>query len=298
MQSVVCSHCHKIMGGASCSSKSKRKYIYYQCNNCGMTISENKLEDKIMLFLNDMLDYFLLIDNTFKPFLNQNIESEMKRYNKMLKELNAQEQRIKTAFVKENIELKIFQDELDNITNQKQDIEFKLKDLQFSNKNLDHRNDIRLVSTLKEIEKLKYKSYYVRKNGLWNKLTKEQKHELINKYIDTIEVNKEKDEIIIKNININSKELENFGYLFRKDCFEIIVNLDEQDIILSNEKTKEQINDYIKSLSEFYNINSTTIDKELLSIDDIKNNNILQIVPNKKKHKLEKESLTLLSINV
>ena len=216
----------------------------------------------------------------------------------MLKELNAQEQRIKTAFVKENIELKIFQDELDNITNQKQDIEFKLKDLQFSNKNLDHRNDIRLVSTLKEIEKLKYKSYYVRKNGLWNKLTKEQKHELINKYIDTIEVNKEKDEIIIKNININSKELENFGYLFRKDCFEIIVNLDEQDIILSNEKTKEQINDYIKSLSEFYNINSTTIDKELLSIDDIKNNNILQIVPNKKKHKLEKESLTLLSINV
>ena len=51
MQSVVCSHCHKIMGGASCSSKSKRKYIYYQCNNCGMTISENKLEDKIMLFL-------------------------------------------------------------------------------------------------------------------------------------------------------------------------------------------------------------------------------------------------------
>ena len=104
--------------------------------------------------------------------------------------------------------------------------------------------------------------------------------------------------VIIKNININSKELENFGYLFRKDCFEIIVNLDEQDIILSNEKTKEQINDYIKSLSEFYNINSTTIDKELLSIDDIKNNNILQIVPNKKKHKLEKESLTLLSINV
>lgn len=99
----------------------------------------------------------------------------------MLKELNIQEQRIKTAFVKGNIDLKIFQDELQNITSQKQDGEAKLKDLQFSNKNLDHRNDIRLVSALKEIEKLKYKSYYVRKNGLWNKLTKEQKYELINK---------------------------------------------------------------------------------------------------------------------
>lgn len=262
-----------------------------------MTISENKLENKIILFLNDMLDYFLLIDNTFKPFLNQDINKEIKRYNKMLKELNTQEQRIKNAFVKGNIELKIFQDELDNINNQKQDIELKLKDLQFSNQNLDHRDNIRLVSTLKEIEKLKYKSYYVRKNGLWNKLTKEQKYDLINKYIDTIEVSKVKEEIIIKNININNKELENFGYLFRNDCFDLVINIDKQDLILSNEKTKEQINEYIKSLSEFYKVSSTTIDKELLNIDDIKNDNILQIIPNKRENKFEKESLTLLSIN-
>lgn len=137
----------------------------------------------------------------------------------------------------------------------------------------------------------------MRKKGLWNKLTKEQKYELINKYIDIIEVDKEKEEIIIKNININSKELENFSYLFRNDCFDMILNFDEQDIILSNEKTKEQVNDYIKSLSEFYNISSTTIDKEQLSINDIKNDNILQIIPNKKEHKLEKESLTLLSLS-
>ena len=173
----------------------------------------------------------------------------------------------------------------------------KLKDLQFSNQNLDHRDDIRLVSTLKEIEKLKYKSYYVRKNGLWNKITKEQKYSLINKYIDTIEVSKDKEEIIIKNININSKELENFGYLFRNDCFDMVISMDKHDLILSNEKTKEQINEYITSLSEFYKIRSTTIDKDLLNIDDIRKDNILQIIPNKKENKFEKESLTLLSIN-
>ena len=262
-----------------------------------MTISENKLEDKIMVFLNNMLDYFLLIDNTFKPFLNQDIDKEIKKYNNMLKELNTQEQRIKTAFVKGNIELKMFQDELDSIITQKQDIELKLKDLQFSNQNLDHRDDIRLVSTLKEIEKLKYKSYHVRKNGLWNKLTKEQKYDLISKYIDTIEVSKVKEEIIIKNININNKELENFGYLFRNDCFDMGINIDKQDLILSNEKTKEQINEYIKSLSEFYKISSTTIDKRLLSLEKIKSDNILQIIPNKRKNKLENEKYTLLQIS-
>ena len=108
---------------------------------------------------------------------------------------------------------------------------------------------------------------------------------------------KDKEEIIIKNININSKELENFGYLFRNDCFDMVINIDKQDLILSNEKTKEQVNEYIKSLSEFYNISSTTIDKELLSLDEIKSDNILQIIPNKKENKFEKESLTLLSIN-
>lgn len=77
----------------------------------------------------------------------------------------------------------------------------------------------------------------------------------------------------------------------------MVINIDNQDLILSNEKTKEQVNEYINSLNEFYKISSTTIDKELLNIDDIKNDNILQIIPNKKENKFEKESLTLLSIN-
>ena len=106
-----------------------------------------------------------------------------------------------------------------------------------------------------------------------------------------------KKKLLLKTININSKELENFGYLFRNDCFDMVINIDKQDLILSNEKTKEQINEYIKSLSEFYKISSTTIDKELVSLNEIKSHNILQIIPNKKENKFEKDSLTLLSIN-
>ena len=75
------------------------------------------------------------------------------------------------------------------------------------------------------------------------------------------------------------------------------INIDKQDLILSNEKTKEQINEYIKSLSEFYKISSTTIDKRLLSLEKIKSDNILQIIPNKRKNKLENEKYTLLQIS-
>ena len=77
----------------------------------------------------------------------------------------------------------------------------------------------------------------------------------------------------------------------------MVLNINEQSLILSNEKTKEQIDSYIKSLSEFYNIKSTTIDKKLLSLDEIITKNITQIISNKKDNKLEKDYVTLLSIS-
>lgn len=46
----------------------------------------------------------------------------------------------------------------------------------------------------------------------------------------------------------------NIGYMFRNDYFDIAININNRDIILSNEKTKNDINKYITSLSKFYNI--------------------------------------------
>ena len=39
-------------------------------------------------FLDDMLDFFLLIDNTYKPYLYQDTEKELKKCNKIIDELN------------------------------------------------------------------------------------------------------------------------------------------------------------------------------------------------------------------
>lgn len=78
MQTVVCSKCSKMMGGGSCASKSNEKHIYYTCHTCKTVIAEKKLEKPLMNFLNDMFDYFLLIDNTFKPYLNKDTEAEVK----------------------------------------------------------------------------------------------------------------------------------------------------------------------------------------------------------------------------
>ena len=296
MQTIVCSKCNKIMGGSSSTSKNKPTQIYYRCNCCNTRINEKKIEKPLMLFLNDMLDYFLLIDNSFKSFHNEDVTTELNKYKKILNDLKKKQKRIKEAYLDSSIEIDDFKDEDASIKNHILEIENKIKELKQSSENINHKDDIRLINNLFELEKLKYKSYYVRKNGLWNKLTKEQKADLIKKYIESIEIEKVKDEIIIKKININKKELANIGYMFRSDCFDMSVKINDRNTILSNEKTKEDIEKYISSLSKFYNIQPITIEKDKLDIDSLSNKSTLQVIPNKKTNKFDKEKYTLLQI--
>lgn len=298
MQKIVCSKCNKIMGGSSSTSKNKPTQIYYKCNCCNTRINEKKIEKPLMLFLNDMLDYYLLIDNNFKSFFNEDLNIEIDKYNKMLDKCNKKLKKIKEAYLDDLIDKEEFITEEKAVKSQINDLEFKLNHLNNSNNNENNKKDLNLYYNLLQLEKMKYKSYYVRKNGLWNKLTKEQKSKLIMKYIDSIEIEKVKEEIVIKKININKKEIMNIGYMFRNDCFDMIININDRDIILSNEKTKDDIDKYINSLSKFYNISPITIEKDKLNLGELdNNNNILQIIPNKKNHKFDKDKYTLLLIN-
>lgn len=298
MQKIVCSKCNKIMGGSSSTSKNKTTQIYYKCNCCNTRINEKKIEKPLMLFLNDMLDYYLLIDNNFKSFFNEDLSIEIDKCNKMLDKCSKKLKKIKEAYLDDLIDKDEFIKDEQSIKSQINDIELKLKQLKNTNNNENHKQDLNLYYSLFQLEKMKYKSYYARKNGLWNKLTKEQKSKLIMKYIESIEIEKVKDEIVIKKININKKEIMNIGYMFRNDCFDMAININDRDIILSNEKTKKDIDKYINSLSKFYNISPITIEKDKLNLDEFdNNNNLLQIIPNKKNRKFDKDKYTLLLIN-
>lgn len=299
MQCIKCPKCETIMGGCSSKSHTGEKHCYYQCANCKTRVSEKKIEKVMINFLDDMLDFFLLVDNTYKPYLYQETENELKKCNKIINELTQKEKRIKKAFVDgivEEIELK---DELDFIRNQRKITEEKIKDLTIKETTEDHKSDMRFIYNLRQLEQIKKKSYYVRKNRLWDILPKEQKQEIVFKYIDNvrIEIDKKKN-VSIKKININKKEIENIGYMFRENCFDILINTNDKNIILSNYQTNEDMEKYIKSLSEFYKINQSNLNIKTLNLEELnKDNNLLQIIPNKKDNRFDKETLTLLSIN-
>ena len=158
---------------------------------------------------------------------------------------------------------------------------------------------MRLIYNLKQLEQIKNKSYYVRKNHLWDKLSKEQKQGLVFKYIDniSIEVDKKKN-VSIKKININKKEINNIGHLFRENCFDLVVDSNDKSLILSNYNSKADLESYIKSLSKFYKIKQNNLNIDSINLEKLNQNNVvLQIIPNKKESRFNKESLTLLSIS-
>ena len=144
---------------------------------------------------------------------------------------------------------------------------------------------------------MKAKSDYVKKNNLWNKLSKDQKQYLINKYVDEIEIDVDKDyNVSILNIIFNKNEIENIGYMFRTDCFDMIINVENRDIILSNYKNEKQKQSYISTLRNFYKIKEIEIIGELFDIKNFSKDEIIQIIPQEKDNKFEKNKFTILQI--
>lgn len=298
MQKILCPKCHKIMGGESSTSGTGAKHIYYKCNCCKRRISEKKIESELMKFLNDMLDFFLIIDNSFKPSMCRDIDEEITKYEKLKKDLNDKITRIKQEFMDGKIAAKSFEKELHYLEKETKSIEIKITELKDLKQNNEHKQDVKLFFNMKEIEKLKLKSKYVKEHNFWSKLSQEQKQYIINKYIDEIEISSDNHHnISILNIIFNKNEIENIGLMFRNDCFDMVVNIEDKDVILSNVKSNEEIKKYIKTLRKFYNVVETKITSELFDINDYYED-IIQIITQEKKNKFEKNKFTILQIEV
>ena len=299
MQKILCPKCHKIMGGESSTSGTGDKHIYYKCNCCKKRISEKKIEKELMKFLNDMLDFFLIIDNSFKPSMCRDIDLEITKNEKIKAELNDKITRIKQSFIDGNIAANDFSKELRYSEKEIKNIDLKITELIDLKKSNEHKQDVELFFNIKEIEKLKLKSEYVKEHNLWSKLSQEQKQYIINKYIDEIEISSDNNHnVSILNVIFNKNEIENIGLMFRNDCFDMIVNVEERDVILSSVKNEEETKSYITTLRNFYNIKETTIQTDLFDITKFNSDEVIQIIPQERKSKFDKTKFTLLQIEV
>ena len=139
------------MDGSSSTSKDNTKHIYYKCACCKTRINEKRIEKSLMNFLNDMLDFFLIIDNSFKPTINIDVENDIRKYEEIKKELDTKISRIKSAFIEGFIEVSTLQNELSTLEKELQVVESKLTELNEIKTNSEYKQDIKTIFNDKEI---------------------------------------------------------------------------------------------------------------------------------------------------
>ena len=81
--------------------------------------------------------------------------------------------------------------------------------------------------------------------------------------------------------------------MFKNGCFDMVININNQDVILSNYQNEIDTQKYIKTLRNFYNIKETTIYDNMFNINELSTDDIIQIIPQEKEKSLNSFKLEL-----
>lgn len=196
-----------------------------------------------------------LLDKYYTPFIKSKVEYDDINFDKELKKINEEQDRITKAYVKGVLKLEDLQPEIDRIEYEKKELEKKKNDKKQYEKLNFTMDDLLLLNDEKAIDNLTNPmcSYNEEIDYLTN--SKEEKKNLIGKYIDTIEVERHGDDFKITNVDYRESFIkeefinhDKYGlpfesYIFKVNNFSVPLN---REI-----KTHEQALVYFNKLQEY-----------------------------------------------
>ena len=179
LQKLKCPKCGKILaGGATHKTKNDKWYFYYRCEDCKNNIKENKIEEAIMHILNDVFEYDSVVNELFT--------------------------------------IEEFKDETEKLDNLIKDLEEKI----ISNQQAEQLNftvdDILLKRDMDYINKIKLPLTYHAFEDCWPDLDRDDKADIVMRYIDDIELKKVNNMYVVKKVNFRSTFYEDFKMLFNQ----------------------------------------------------------------------------------
>lgn len=295
-QKIKCPKCGRIMAcrGAGGKDKSKKKYLYYKCLNCSEYIREDYVLRKLLMFILDVIEYDEIVNNYFAPLLIHKLENPKEHLEKELLEIDKRKSRIKKAYLGGVVELKEFETDLKELDEKSKLIkeqikkEVELDDFSFTYEDLTLTKDIERA---KKIDKDgNYTKDLIEK---FTKMTKEEQQSLIMKYIDYVEVEKDKDGVSIKHVEFRTTFIEELSSLFEQKAVEIslhLPNYDKTDLVkipFGLERTRQEAKEYVEKLRKYVKVDYYEVrieDQEngegLISVKlDNPSNGVLKLFP-------------------
>ena len=217
LQKLKCPKCGRILaGGASHKIKADKWYYYYRCEKCRGNIREHEIEDYIKELLSDIFEYDSVVNEFFLPVLQNKIHNPKEDFEKEITNLNNKKIRIRKAYIDELFTEEEYKEETNIIENKIKDLQKKiLENEQVSKLNLTV-DDILVKRDMDFINSIKLPILYNAFIDSWDGLEREEKAEIVMKYIDDIELELVNNKYKVKLTNFRSTFYKDFKSLFDK----------------------------------------------------------------------------------
>ena len=258
LQKLRCPKCNRILGGKATQKKNGNIYYYYYCHDCKINFKESLVEEYFNDFVNELVEYDSVVNQFFLPMIKQKFDEPQEELKKDINKQKDKLDRIKRAYING-----IFS--LEEYNNERRLVESALEKLQ---NELDEATscetlnftpqDILLKRDIDYINKVKLEKEYKERTKTWKDYTREEKSELIMKYVDDIKLGILNNYIYVDNINFRESickpcnELFDAGYIDVKTPV-IFGNIVGQ-IRFSNYLPEEEIGKHIMRLRQYYDV--------------------------------------------
>lgn len=230
LQKLRCPKCGRILaGGATHKIKYDKWYFYYRCEDCKNNIKKETIENSVKTLLSDILEYDNVVNEFFLPVLKSKLDNPKQELEKELKSLNNKKGRIRKAYIDSIFTEEEYRSELELIENQIKDINSKLLENSQAEQLNFTTEDILLKRDMNFINKVKLPISYYAFNDNWDLLDRDDKADIIMRYIDDVELETKNGKLVVKQINFRStfynyfNELYTKGYIVRKDLLHTIL---------------------------------------------------------------------------
>lgn len=190
-QKLKCPKCGKIMKCKGSGGK-RRKYVYYNCEDCHENIRESYVEEEFEKIVGQLLRFDNEYNELFLPlFADKEKSVDKSDIEREIINLTKQKERIKKAYMSEVVELDDFKEDL-KVINEKLDILTKQleKEQELKNRNRFTPEKVMADRDLQRIfmQNGKDVSLFLIQ---WQTMTKEDKQEFIARYIESLTFEKD-----------------------------------------------------------------------------------------------------------
>ena len=261
LQKLKCPKCNRILGGKATTKKNGKTYFYYYCNDCKIQFKENVINEYFEQFIDELTEYDSVVNQFFLPMIKQKFDEPKEQLEKEINNQKSKLERIKKAYINGAFELKEYNEEKHIVEKTIVELEEKLnitdctEELEFTPK------DILLKRDIDFINKIKLDKEYQEKTKTWKDYTREEKADLIMRYVEDIELTLVGNEVSLKQINFRDSICKPCQELYDKGYIDITKPMILGNVLgsvrFSNYLPDEEVCEIIMRLQQYYDVHFT-----------------------------------------